>query len=388
MGVLFIMPDWYAYSELWMQRMLEVLEPYLAAVGALAPTEKTWRGKIPSVALGEPPPSFFRRACRRAGLRAPLPRPFDACRVLRDAVEKPSVTVVLAHYLEFAVQFQDVWDRTQKQLFVHCHGYDVTWDLRQFQDPEQGVFPPDYVERVRRLASRATLIANSKTSKQRLLDAGIPSDRIRVKYFGVPVPDFPFSRPDRTRGLEVLYLGRLVDCKGPDMVIRAFERACRQGLDAHLTLAGDGPMREECELLVRRSAYSDKMALLGWVDAAMGEDLRRRADIFTAHSRRGPRTHQEESFGVAFVEAMASALPVVTGRSGSLLETVVHGETAILVEPGDVDAHADALLTLSEDPDRRRRMGEAGWRRAKEMFTIEKERSALMEILGLSSTPL
>lgn len=386
MGVLFIMPNWSAYSELWIQRMLEALEPQLAAVGALAPTERTWRGKIPSLALGAPAPSIWRRACHRAGLRGLVQQTFDASRVLQEAAESPAVTVVLAHYLDFAVRFQDVWDRTEKPLFVHCHGYDVTWDLREFHDPEQAVFPPDYVNRVRRLASRAWLIANSKSTKQRLLDLGIPPDRILVKYLGVPVPDSPPPHPDHTRGLEVLFLGRLIDFKGPDVVIRAFERACEQGLDARLTLAGDGPLRPECERLIRRSVFSKKMRLLGQVDAARGDELRRGADIFTAHSCRGPRTQQEEAFGVAFVEAMASGLPVVSGRNGSLLETVVHGETGILVEPGDVAAHAQALLTLSVEPDLRRRMGEAGWRRAKVMFSLERERVALMEILGLRTT--
>jgi len=385
MSLLFIMPLWSDHAELWMQRMLEAVEPQLAAIGAWDPAEKTWRGRVRTIALRPPAPSLIRRTMRRARLPVPSLLGTSAETILQKAVEDPSVTVVLAHYLEFALVFQSVWDQTSKPLFVHCHGYDVTWDLRRDGNPDEAYFPGDYVGRVRRLAGRATLIANSNTSAQRLFDVGISPEHVRVKYLGVPVPDAPPSRHFRTNGLEILYLGRLIDCKGPDLVIRAFEEACERGLDAHLTLAGDGVMRTTCELLARRSPFSERIRLLGWVDAARGEELRNRADIFTAHNCRGTLSHQEEAYGVSIVEAMACALPVVSGRNGSLAETVIHGETGLLVQPWDVSAHAEAFLTLANQPELRRRMGEAGWRRAGEVFSSEKERLALLQILGLPS---
>ena len=63
---------------------------------------------------------------------------------------------------------------------------------------------------------------------------------------------------------------------------------------------------------------------------------------------------------------------------------MVENETGFLVKPGDVESHAQALLRLGADRDLRRRMGEAGWRRAKEHFSWEKERRELLKILGLA----
>src|SRR5690606_33177261 len=120
--------------------------------------------------------------------------------------------------------------------------------------------------------------------------------------------------------VQILYLGRLVDCKGPDLTIQAFSLACEQGLRGKLTIAGDGPLLAECEQLRAVSPFAHCIQLLGSVDEPTAERLRTEADIFTAHNRKGPYTNQEEAFGVSFVEAMAAALPIVSGANGSLPE--------------------------------------------------------------------
>jgi len=303
--------------------------------------------------------------------------------VLRAAVDSPRVTRILVHYLDFATQYQDVWSGTDKPLFVHCHGHDCTWDARHEDPAYQRYNPPEYVDQARHLASRAVLIVGSRTAAQRLFDIGISPKNVVIKSLGVPVPAEPPKREPRTKGVTVLYLGRLADCKGPDLVIRAFEIACARGLDGRLVLAGNGPLRTTCELLRARSAFKERISLLGPVGWETGPTLRAEADIFAAHNCFGPLSFMEEAFGVSIVEAMASALPVVSGRSGSLPEIIENGREGLLVEPGDVNAHAEALLRLARDPVLRQRMGEAGWRKAKERFSCERERAQLRAILGL-----
>jgi len=387
MGILFIMQQWEAPSELWMSRMIEALEPHIVAIACPAPSERAWRNRIPAIALRDSPPNLLRRIGHSVGIPLWLKPRRTAADVLRHALADPAVTTVLIHYLEDALKFEEVWAQTNQQLFVHCHGYDVTWDWRTHQKPATPYFPPDYLPRVRRLSQRATIIANSHSTAQRLLAGGVPPDRIAVKYFGVPAPAAPFVRPLRTKEIEILYLGRLTDFKGPDLVIRAFELACARGLEATLTMAGDDDLRMTCELLQRRSPVASRIRLLGPVTAEQGDELRARADIFTAHNCFGPLSHQEEAFGVSIVEAMAAAIPVITGRSGSVEEIIVNDVTGILVEPGDVAAHAEAFLRLANNPDLRRQMGEAGWRRVREHFTMEKERANLLQILGLPDSP-
>jgi glycosyltransferase involved in cell wall biosynthesis len=88
---------------------------------------------------------------------------------------------------------------------------------------------------------------------------------------------------------------------------------------------------------------------------------------------------------VAIVEAMAAGLPVVSCDIGGPAEIVRHGKTGILVAPGDVAAQADALLQLSRDPTLRSRMGRAGWQRARDCYSYEREKTRLLQILGLTA---
>jgi len=306
---------------------------------------------------------------------------------LRQAVQDPRVEVVLCHYVSFAVAHRAAWEGTDKPVFVHCHGYDVTWDLRLARWPHVRRFPPGYQDQVRRLASRVRFIANSRTTRTRLLSIGVPGERIVVNHLGVPVPrTCSGSQAGSERDAQILFLGRLVDCKGPDATIKAFDLACRRGLRGTLSIAGSGPLLSECRKLKRQSAFADRIRLLGAVDAATGGTLRREADIFTAHHCRGHHTLQQEALGVSLLEAMAAGLPVVTGRSGGVAESVIDGETGCLFEPGDLEAHAAALLQLAENPHLRGQLGRAGWKRVKDCFEAGRQTARLRSILGLPAT--
>jgi glycosyltransferase involved in cell wall biosynthesis len=376
MGLLFIMPRWGVFSEVWMRRMLDALTEDMSYLAVEHPPEKLWKQRVPIIDLVASE-SLFNRLRRRLGFRY-MPR---GKRLLTRAVHSEQVTSIFIHWLNFALQYTDLWNETNKPLFVHCHGYDVTWNLRSHD--LQPRHSPEYPSEVRRLAQRAILIANSRSTARKLRDIGVPADRIVLHYFGIPSVETPLERPARTSNLTVLYLGRLIDFKGPDLVIQAFELACDRGFQGRLIMAGDGPLRPMCELLRIRSKYSDRIELLGAVDSTRAAKLLQEADIFTAHSSTGLLSNQEEGFGVAFAEAMGACLPVVTGRSGSLEELVEDGVTGRLISPGDVDAHADALLQLALNPALRLQMGKAAWLRAKTLFPPENDTVKLRQVLGL-----
>jgi glycosyltransferase involved in cell wall biosynthesis len=149
----------------------------------------------------------------------------------------------------------------------------------------------------------------------------------------------------------VVFVSPLAENKGIDRVLDAFAIVRRRVPDARLRVVGRGPL----EPLVRAAANraGSGVELVGWrAPDALAEELRGAA-VFTTAPR--PTPVWSEQFGLAYVEAMATGLPVVTTRCGSNHEAV---RAPNLRVDDDAEALADGLLVFLNDADRRRRTGE------------------------------
>jgi len=370
------------FSEVWMRRMNRMLKPEVEAAylhGFLHPNEleeDDFRQAIVS-------PPWALRMPRRVALKfAKNAIHRNLIRKVQQVRERGEKVQVLCHYLTNAVYLKPVWDQVNAELYVHCHGHDVTWGRRVEFMPWMAAHPRGYINRVRPLVDQAIFIANSKATCAKLRQIGIPEKRIELKYLGVEVDHAPPSRINVSSELNILFLGRLTDFKGPAETILAFDAACANGLNARLRLAGGGHQSKACEQAKRNARFASRIDLLGPVSADQAKQLLREADIFTAHNQTSPVTGQEEAFGVSVIEAMAAAIPVVTGRSGGVCETVVDGKTGILFDPGSITQHADALCQLANDPATRHAMGMAGFRRVRDEFSLMREQNRLQQILG------
>src|SRR6184192_2720394 len=139
-------------------------------------------------------------------------------------------------------------------------------------------------------------------------------------------------------------------------VIKVFA-GVRRALPATLVLAGDGPDRDLAEQEVDRLKLGRDVRFLGKVDQVA--DLLRGSDLFLLPS-------ETESFGLAALEAMACAVPVLASAVGGLPEVVVHGETGFLTPKGDVEAMIAHGLRVLRDGALQARMRDAAARRALE----------------------
>lgn len=376
-----MMPNWQAPSETWMQRMLEELGGDLATVVA-SNTDGAirWRNRVRAVSLS-PRSRIVRYYYQLIHELIPNSKLF-AHKTLLKEIKRPGITHVLCHYGEFAVRYLDIWQTVDVHLYIHFHGYDATFDLCPDDQPTKRYFSDDYLNNILKLAEISTTIANSEFTKSLLIDAGIPADRIFVKYLGVPVPQTCKIHKNH-KEIKVLHLGRLVDFKSPDRTIKAFEIARSRGMHGQLIIAGDGPLRVNCELLKTRSHYKDSIHILGAVTADYAKELLYDADIYTQHNIKGEISQQSECFGVSVIEAMAVGLPIVGTRSGGINETVVDGETGILVAPGDVEGQAEAIYRLANDTNLRQKLGLAGQKRVSDNFSMEQEAKMLRMIMQL-----
>lgn len=182
-------------------------------------------------------------------------------------------------------------------------------------------------------------------------------------YDSLPSPDRFLARHPETRGKRiVLFLGRLHEKKGLDILAASFGRIARAFPDAHLVLAGpDDGIGTRLDGWLRDADIENRTTRTGMLE---GEDKRAAlaaASLFVLPS-------YSENFGIAVLEAMAAGLPVAISDQVNLWREVESGGAG-LVSPCNADAFAGALERLLGDPAAARRMGEAGHVLAREKFT-------------------
>lgn len=167
------------------------------------------------------------------------------------------------------------------------------------------------------------------------------------------------------RPLVVGCAARLIRGKGIDVLLRAAAPLLRRG-DILLNIAGDGPERDGLQQLAVALGIAELVAFSGWWIGPMSE-FWRRCDIAVV-----PSDDWIESFGLAALEAMAMARPVIATRGGGLVEVVRDGTTGVLVPPGDATGLANALEAYVRQPALARVHGSAGRRRVEESFGLSR----------------
>ena len=197
-------------------------------------------------------------------------------------------------------------------------------------------------------------------------------DRIAVIPFGIEAGAWTADPRTRDRAAEIragaagrpllLFTGRMVPYKGVDMLLRALV-----GVDAHLVLAGDGPLRQEWTALARALGVQDRTHFAGEVAPGELRALFHACDVFVL-----PSVTRAEAFGYVQLEAMACGRPVVSTRVASGVPWVNRdGETGLTVPPSDPDALRDAIRRLIADAGLRARLGAAGHARVVADFTMD-----------------
>lgn len=201
------------------------------------------------------------------------------------------------------------------------------------------------------LAFRKTpVIAVSESTKADLVARGLSADRIRVVPNGVDLGWLTPAPAERAERPTLLFLGRLRKYKRVDLVVSAVARLTAEGIDVELLIGGDGDERGALERQVRELGVEARVRLLGFLSEEEKRAQLRRAWLHVL-------TSSKEGWGISNLEAAACGTPSVASDSPGLRESVLHGETGLLVPHGDVAALTGALAALLRDHDARERMG-------------------------------
>ena len=194
-------------------------------------------------------------------------------------------------------------------------------------------------------------VGNTRALCDYLVRQGLPADRVyHISNFVEPTKEVDKSKIQDLRlelGLpeeaRVLFaLGRFIDKKGFDILIKAFARLGKEvdGLPVHLVLAGDGPRRRTLLALAETLGLQGRLHWAGWTQDP--SPYLRLADLFIV-----PSSH--EPLGNVILEAWSYALPVVSTRTHGALELIDDGSTGRLVPCEDEQALAAVIAECLHD---------------------------------------
>ena len=223
-----------------------------------------------------------------------------------------------------------------------------------------------------KLVDAARVIVTVSAYAKKFLQERFPerAARIRHIYNGLNLAEFGRTHFSCNPPL-ILGVGRLIAKKGFADLIRACGLIAERGKSFRCEIIGEGPLEDELRGQIERLNLQDRVALSG--ARPMGEVRRRliAANVFVLPSIIDPDGGMD-NLPTVIMEAMATGLPIVSTTIGGIPEMVVENETGFLVQPGDAAALADAIEQVIDDRLLARRLGQGGYERAQQLFSIDK----------------
>nr|WP_257784149.1 glycosyltransferase family 4 protein [Cryobacterium arcticum] len=187
------------------------------------------------------------------------------------------------------------------------------------------------------------------------------------------------NRDSNSSPPRIVSVGRLVPKKGHAILIRAFGEVIKSWPDAELSIVGDGPQRQELEGLIDELGLSHQVKLLGSMPSKEVAIQMGLANIF-ALACVVDSTGDADGLPVAFLEAGASALPIV-GCLVSGVGEFLSEETSWLAESGSVRDLADKLCAAISDPLASRERAHSAWQLVGREFSIESQIAGLRNVI-------
>ncbi|MGW5571551.1 glycosyltransferase family 4 protein [Nocardia thailandica] len=267
-----------------------------------------------------------------------------------------------------------------ERVLASTHGHEVGWSML-----------PGSRQALRRIGDSTDVVTYvSKYTRGRFAAAFGPEAALEYLPPGVNPDEF---RPDPAARAElraryglgdrptVLCLSRLVPRKGQDMLIVAMSEI-REKIDgAVLVIAGSGPHETRLRALTDALGLQDSVKFTGRVPSGELAAHHTIADVFAMPCRTRGAGLDVEGLGIVYLEASATGVPVVAGRSGGAPETVREGETGLVVHGRSITEITGALTELLADPDRAAAMGAAGRAWVEQNWHWDRQGARLKQLL-------
>jgi phosphatidyl-myo-inositol dimannoside synthase len=360
------------------QAYLEELVCRLAGSHSLTVYAPRWKG-------ADRYDAAIRRAAGYEVVRHPttlmLPSPAVDARMRRLIAERDIDTVWFGAAAPLALLADRARRAGVARVAASTHGHEVGWSMlpvarSALRRIGEGTDVITYVSRYTRGRFASAFGPNAALE---YLPPGVDTDRFR--------PDAAARTELRARyGLgerpTIVCLSRLVPRKGQDMLIRALSAIRRRVDGAALMIVGGGPFSPVLHRIAQHAGVEQHVVFTGGLPAAELPAHFATADVFAMPCRTRGAGLDVEGLGIVFLEASATGVPVVAGRSGGAPETVQEGKTGFVVDGRSVEQIADAVSRVLLDPSLAAAMGEAGRRWVTDCWRWDAHAARLGKLLS------
>ncbi|MFC1999228.1 glycosyltransferase family 4 protein [Chloroflexota bacterium] len=202
------------------------------------------------------------------------------------------------------------------------------------------------------LYGKLPMVTVSDSSRQELIEFGIPEERIRIIYNAIDHTALGYGA--KSPKPLIAYVGRIKQYKQVDHLLQAFEIVKKEIAEAELVIAGRGDYGELRKLV---KAQTDScITLAGEVSEEEKVEILKKAWVFVTPS-------MKEGWGISVIEANACGTPAIAYDVPGLRDSIRDGETGLLVPQGDIEQLAKAIIELLTDSELRTRVGQnaLGW---------------------------
>ncbi|MEN0057011.1 MAG: glycosyltransferase family 4 protein [Mucilaginibacter sp.] len=296
---------------------------------------------------------------------------------LAKYLTRQKIDVVLAEYGMVGARVATACKMACVPLVIHFHGADAHHrpTVTEYKTAYQQAF-----------AYASAIVVVSEDMYQTLLDLGAPANKLFLNPYGVNVNlfnavDVAQSAPN------FLAVGRFVGKKAPLITLQAFETVTRTFADAHLWMAGEGPLLDATKQKAVELGISDKVTFTGRQSTPQILELMKKMRCFVQHSVTADDGDMEGTPNT-ILEASASALPVVSTRHAGIKQAVVDGVTGLLTDEYDVEGMGRHMLKLAGSVQLAAQLGKAGREHILANYNIEKRIAVLDSIIQQSINPL
>lgn len=174
----------------------------------------------------------------------------------------------------------------------------------------------------------------------------------------------------------LLWAGRFIDWKHPELAVQAAKYLKEQGISFHLDMVGGGEMEDKIHGMIDSLGLAEEISLPGFKSPAEVREMMERADIYLVTSDR------KEGWGAVVNEAMNSGCAVVADHMiGAAPYLIRQRENGILYQDGKAEQLVQAVADLAKDGGLRRRLGENAYRTITEVWNAENAAKCLMKLI-------